>query len=173
MTWTEIAARLHFSAGNMLIVGGGTLLMSMTCLFCWFRGAKPDRIGAVVFATFWLVDIAGAWIHLWVTGDQRPPLLTDAICNVAPGLAFLWLALRYDNLWFGVVAAFQGLQYAMDAADRAIHEPLGGFLPVVLILGGDLLNLVMMAAMVGSVLSRRGRRPDLGAGLAKVVRDVV
>jgi hypothetical protein len=155
--WPEIVTRLHLNPGNDLAVGGGTLAMILTCLFCWIRGDRSDRIGAVVFAACWMVTLAVEVRILWVTGNQRPPFLLDVVCDTVPGLTFLWLAIRRDNLWFGAVALFLGVQFALDAADQAIHEPIGTLLPLALILPMNLLNFAMMAAMIGSVVSR-GRR---------------
>ncbi len=172
--WSEIVTKLHVNPGNLLAIGGGTLAMALTCLFCWFRGAKADRMGAAVFAACWLGDLTVQYSYLWVTGDLRPPMLSDVIWDTVPGAAFLWLAIRHDNLWLGSVALFQGVQFAIDAADHAIGEPVGTALPVVLIMSMNLLNLAMMAAMIGSVLSRRGRRPNgQGAGSATIARHVV
>jgi hypothetical protein len=155
--WTEIIARLHLSPGNVAVVGGGMLAMILTCLFCWFRGARPDRIGAAVFAACWLGDFVVVIGYLWMTGDQRPPMLSDAVWDTIPGLTFLWLAIRYDNLWLGAVALIQGVQFALDAADHAIHEPIGAPLPFILIFSLDMMNFAMMAAMIGSVVSGRRR----------------
>jgi hypothetical protein len=156
--WTEIAARLHLNPGNVLAVEGGTLLAALTCLFCWVRGARADRIGAAVFGACWFGDLVVQYSYLWITGDLRPPMLSDAVWDTIPGVVFLWLAIRHDNLWLGAVALLQGVQFAIDAADHAIGEPVGTPLPVILIVSMDLMNLAMMAAMVGSVVSGRRRR---------------
>ena len=161
--WAEVVTRLHLNLGNMVGVGGGTLAMSLTCLFCWFRGSKADRIGAAVFASSWIIGSATTCVHLWVTGDVRAPLLTDVACDVAPGLVFLWLAFRHNNLWFGAVALFQGMQSALDAADQALREPIGTLLPLILIASMNVLNLAMMAAMIGSAWSGHRRRETISA----------
>jgi len=155
--WAEIVARLHINPGNALVVGGGNLLMVLTCLFCWFKGSRPDRIGTAVFAACWIGDTTVAFGYLWATGDQRPPLLSDALWSTLPAVTFLWLAVRYDKLWLGAAALFQGMQFAFDAADHAILEPMGTPLPVALILALDLTGLAIMAAMIGSVVSERRR----------------
>ena len=159
--WTDLAARLHLSFGNVLVVGGGTLAMILTCLFCWLRGHRSDRIAAATFAVSWIIQFAAGCAYLWLTGDQRPPMLLDAISTSATGAVFLWLALRYDNLWFGAAALFQGLQLALDATDQAIREPIGTLLPMILILGINALDFAMMAAMIGSVISGRRRHTAL------------
>jgi len=155
--WAEIVTRLHINPENVLVVGGGTLAMMLTCLFSWFRGAGPDRIGATVFAMCWVCQTGTAYAHLWITGDIRTPMMADIVCSVVPGLVFLWLAVRHDNLWFGSVALFQGMQFALYAADQALHEPATTLLPLILISGSNLLNLAMMAAMFGSARSSHRR----------------
>lgn len=157
--WSEVVARLHVNLENVLVVGGGTLAMSLTCVFCWICGASPERIGAAVFAVCWIVQTGTAFAHLWITGDIRTPMLAEVVCSVVPGVAFLWLAVRNDNLWFGAVALFQGMQFALYAADQALREPAGTLVPLILISGSNLLNLAMMAAMIGSAAAhRRSRR---------------
>ena len=155
--WTEIVTRLHASPGNVLVVGGGTLAMILTCLFCWIRGGKADRIGAAVFLGCGAFQFVAACVSIWITGDERPQILVDTFCDILPGLVFLWLAFRHDNLWLGAAALFQGLQLALDTADQVIREPIGTLVPLILILSIDTLNLVILAAMLGSVLSRTDR----------------
>lgn len=62
-----------------------------------------------------------------------------------------------SNLWLGAVALVRGVQFALDAVDHAIGEPVGAPLPFILIFSLDLMNLGMMAAMIGSVVSTRRR----------------
>jgi len=164
--WTEIVTRLHLNAGNVAVLGGGTLAMILTCSFCWIRGSRPDRIGAVVFAACWIIQGILSLVHLWITGDLRPPLLLDIACDVTPGSVYLWLSIRNNSLWFAAVALTQGVQSAIDAADQTIRDPIGTFLPLVLILSLNVLNLVMMAAMIGSVVTQTKRRSQGAAQAA-------
>lgn len=169
--WAEVVARLHLQLGNVLQIVVGNLGVILTCLFCWFRGSRPDRIGAVVFAIFWVAQTGTGLVHLWLTGDVRAPMPVDVACSVTPALVFLWLAFRHDNLWFGSVALFQGLQFALDAADQALREPAGTLLPLILIGSMNVLNLAMMAAMIGSAWSGHRRRQAVaGPGPRRTAR---
>ena len=156
--WPEIVARLHLTPANDVGIGGGLLAMVLTCLFCWIRGDKADRIGSAVFAVCWIGGLAVEMTYMWIRVAGRPPLWSDVAWDTGLGLTFLWLALRTNNLWFVAVALFQGVQFALVAADQAIQEPTGTFLAFVLILPINLLNLAMMAAMIGSALDPSRRR---------------
>ena len=160
--WPEIVNRLHLTQGNALGLVVGLLAMSLTCVFCWIRGEKPDRIGAVVFATCWVGAQVVELVYMWISGGDRPPLLSDVFWDAGLALAFLWLALRGDNLWFGAVALCQGVQLALVAADQAMHEPLGTPLASALIRSINLLNFAMMAAMIGSAVATTRRRRNAG-----------
>ena len=156
--WQEIIVRLHVNAGNAAVYVGGTLAMALTCLFCWLRGERADRIGAIVFAACWMGETIASLVWLWFTGDQRTPFVSDIVWDTVPALVFLWLSVRSNNLWLGATALFQGVQFALSAADHAIGEPVGTPLPIVLILSLDLMNLAMMAGMIGSTLAALERR---------------
>ncbi len=156
--WSEITARLHLTAANQLEIAVGLLAMALTCRFCWVRGEQPDRIGAVVFAVCWIGGLTVEMIYIWFSGGERPPLLSDVVWDGGLALAFLSLALRSNNLWFGAVALVQGVQLALVAADQAMHEPVATPLAAILIRTINLLNFAMMAAMIGSAVQAMRRR---------------
>ena len=137
--------------------------MALTCLFCWGRGEKPDRIAAAMFAIVWIAFEVATNAAEWITGARRQQLILTVIFDVGPALGFLYLSIRHNNLWFGAAAITQGVQFALDALDHATAEPLGTPMPVLLISGINVLNLVMMGAMIGSTCSAIARRRGVAA----------
>jgi len=156
--WLETMLGLPKGMGNAIVIYGQSLLMILTCLFCWLRGARSDRIAAAVFAIVWVSFLATFAIWTTLTGDPRQQFLLTVTWDVIPGGAFLYLAIRYSNLWYGAAAMAQGVQFALNALEYAVREPFGTAFPVILIFSANLLNLVMMAAMIGSTLSAIGLR---------------
>ena len=159
--WTELIAKLHFHSSDILTLGVENLAAVLTCMFCWMRGAMQDRIAAVMFIVCWMgFEVTLAMTQL-TTGDWRQQLILTVIFDVGPALGFLYLSIRHNNLWFGAAAITQGVQFALDALDHATAEPLGTPMPVLLISGINVLNLVMMGAMIGSTCSAIARRRGL------------
>jgi len=159
--WTELIAKLHFHSSDILTLGVENLAAVLTCMFCWMRGAMQDRIAAVMFIVCWMgFEVTLAMTQL-TTGDWRQQLIFTAIFDLAPAFGFLSLAIRYDNLWFGAAAAAQGGQFALDALEHATAEAFGALFPLILITSINVLNLVMMGAMIGSTCSAIARRRGL------------
>ena len=78
-----------------------------TCLFAFAKGGAPERIGAAVI----LANLIAGGVNEALLHDQRIILCIDGLTAVA----LLVVAVRYANLWLGMVMLLYGLQFSLHA----------------------------------------------------------
>ncbi len=88
----------------------GWLVLLATCLFAWFKGTAPERLGAVFLLAGTVLALV---IELTLPLHSRtvPILIGEGLL----ALGFLVLAIRYASLWLGVAMILQGLQFSLHA----------------------------------------------------------
>jgi len=88
----------------------GWLVLLGTCLYAWFKGAAPERIGAALLL---LGTIAALLFQVTLSDTARvtPTLIGEGLL----ALGFLILAIRYASLWLGGAMILQGIQFSLHA----------------------------------------------------------
>jgi hypothetical protein len=88
----------------------GWLVLLGTCLYAWFKGAAPERIGAALLL---LGTIAALLFQTTMseTGRVTPTLIGEGLL----AMGFLILAIRYASLWLGGAMILQGIQFSLHA----------------------------------------------------------
>lgn len=96
----------------------GWLVLLGTCLYAWFRGAAPERIGAVLLL---LGTMAALLFQLTLpdSGRVTPTLIGEGLLAVG----FLALAIRYASLWLGAAMILQGIQFSLHAFYIVTERP--------------------------------------------------
>lgn len=89
------------------LIGLGVTLAALG--FALWKGGRAERQAAVAYFVASLVSII--FQKLSPAGFMLPALLTDG----AVAVFFLWLAVRYSNLWLGALMIVQGLVFAIHA----------------------------------------------------------
>ena len=128
-----------------------TLAATWVCAFAWRRGGPAERLCAVVFWVAWMIGLA-----MTLSGPAYDPPL-GVLGDVAMAAAFLFAAARHNRPWLGVGLIAQGLQLALRLLDVYLPEPAGAPIWMAVGVGINVLNLVMMAALVASTLAWRPR----------------
>lgn len=145
-------ARFLINTAVMLV--GGIGIPVAVCAFAWLKGRLPERLGASLYCFSALVSLAAVFL----TG-QKVPVGPELAFDTLVALGFLYLALRYNNMWLGSAMILKGLQLSLHATHltEGADPILGG---VNLYAAG--LNLVGLAIAVtitgGVVSSARQRR---------------
>ena len=94
--------------GATMALGG--LLPAFACLFSWWKGGASERYGSTVYA----LSVLGTMCLELVTG-QSTPVTQELFLDTAVAVAFLALAIRYNNLWLGAAMMVKGLQLGIHA----------------------------------------------------------
>jgi hypothetical protein len=129
----------------------GTAALALSCGLAFWRGARPDRIGAAAIAAAWLttpfVERRGDWFE-----PQYGILAVDSLLLVV----LVGLALRYGRRWAMCAAAFQSFTVLTHLAfvvnPHALYRAYyyANFASGFLLLG---------ALFAGALLERRDPRP--------------
>jgi hypothetical protein len=149
-------ARAFLNAFTMAL---GGLLPVAACVFAAFKGGRPERYGSFLYAAAVLATMA---LEL-ITG-QATPVTEELFFDTALASGFLWLAIRFNNLWLGAAMMIMGLQLAVHATHLTDGEDpiLGG-----VNLYAALLNLfallmfgILISGTVASIRQRARRRRE-------------
>jgi len=89
----------------------GLANLTFTCVFAWFKGGQPERIGAMMVGASWL----GADL-VWALSGQPAPALPLFISDGLISLGLLYIAVRYSSIWLGVAMVFRALEFSIHAA---------------------------------------------------------
>jgi hypothetical protein len=88
----------------------GWLLLLGTLGLAWWKGAPPERLGALaIFITA---------IEVWLIETFAPDSAETLLLLISDGIlaaVFLLLAVRYASLWLGLAMLFQAGQFALHA----------------------------------------------------------
>lgn len=124
------------------------------CAFAWFKGRPAERYGSSIFAASSFTTLG---IQIW-TG-QSVPVVPEALLDTAVAVAFLVLAIRYNNLWLGAAMIVKGVQLAINGSHLTELDDakVGGFnlYAASLNLITLVILLVFLAATLASVRERR------------------
>ena len=142
---------------NMAVIGTGELLIVVACLFSWIKGSIGERLGAAVFGLAALGTLAAEMIT-----HQATPVVGELLLDTVEAIAFLALAIRYNNLWLGAAMMVKGIQLAIHATHLTDGEDpmfLGfNLYAASLNLLSDLMSLSLIAATIAAMRQRRQRR---------------
>ena len=125
-------------------------VMLGVCLLAWFKGRPADKYGALVF----LASVGATMALEFGTGSLNP-LVPELFFDGLEAAGFLFLAVRYNNLWLGAAMIAKGLQLALhathltDTQDPALGRinlyaaslTLISFIILMIILGGTLASI--------------------------------
>ena len=86
---------------------GGLVIV---CILAWLKGRPAERYAA----TYYLVSVAGTTVLELITG-KATPAVPELFLDASVAICFLWLAIRYNNLWLGGAMMVKGLQLALHS----------------------------------------------------------
>jgi hypothetical protein len=101
----------YFSSVYTLL---GLAGLAVTCLFAWWKGGPPERLGSMMLAISWFgADIARGF------SNQMVPTATLLASDILISGGFLYIAIRYSSLWLGAAMMFQAIGFALHAAQMS------------------------------------------------------
>jgi hypothetical protein len=129
------------------------LVLLGTCLYAWFKGAAPERLGA---AFLLLATIAARVIDVGLPPEARqaPTLIGEGLL----ALGFLVLAIRYASLWLGAAMILQGIQFSLHAFYIVMerhHDRLFAVVSNLVTLG------IILCILLGTTIAWRRSRANL------------
>ena len=150
--------RLLANILTLVLIYGG--IISVT-VFAWFKGRPAERYGAALFAASSFSILAP---EMW-TG-QAVPIIPEVLLDTAVAIAFLVLAIRYNNLWLGAAMIVKGIQLAINGSH--LTESEDPYLGAINLYAASLnlitlvILIIFLSATIASVRQRRnsqGGRP--------------
>lgn len=140
---------------NMAVLVFGLAAVFGVCGLAIWKGQGPERYGAIAYITAWITVV----IFELVVGETFPvvPIL---LLDTAVAMAFLMLALKYNNLWLGTAMILQGVALGLHATHLtgATDPKLFGLNAYALLVNLTSFGiLVTLGCATGVTLSRRAR----------------
>ncbi len=154
----HMGARFLINAALFLVLGGG---MIGVCAFALVKGRPAERYGAAMYGLAVLLSFAIEG----VTGEAIPVLpllLLDGLVAVG----FLFLSIRYNNLWLGAAMMIKGVQLAVHATHLTdVDDPYFAGLNMY---GAalDLVSLMILLTILGATLATVAERRKAKASAA-------
>ena len=130
----------------------------LVSLFCWSRGGRPERIAGLAYGACWLLGTAVSLASVEASGRFAQPLSLAIASNAAVAAVFLYLTLRHNSPWLCAAVVAQGAQLGLNVVRRSEAAPGGALIPGALLSVMFVLELVMMASLVGATLSAMASR---------------
>ncbi len=149
---------------NILVVGladGGPIAV---CVFAWLKGRTAERFGSTLYLASCLATVA-----LGFASGQKLPTLAEFVLDLIVSAGFLYLAIRYNNLWLGAAMMIKGLQlglHAMHMTDLDDARFAGANVYLLLLdFVGMLISLTIFLGTLASIRERRRGGEDREAPL--------
>ncbi len=143
----------YFSSVYTLL---GLAGLVVTCAFAWWKGGPPERLGTLMLAVGWIgADIARGF------SSQMVPTVTLFVSDIVLAIGFLYIAIRYSSLWLGAVMILQAIAFALHAAQMSASDAPRWHGWIVYLLLNNLINYLLLLALVGGTLATISRRRRL------------
>jgi hypothetical protein len=122
--------------------------LAATSGFAWWKGGRPERLGALVFG----IGTVGADIWRAASGQQVPVFPMFA-ADIFMALGFLYIAVRYSSLWLGAAMMLQSASFALHAAGLADPARPRWHGMIVYLLLNNVLSYLTLAALAGGTVA--------------------
>lgn len=138
---------------NAVTVIGLTLLVALCCAFVFVRGGPGEKYGAAIYGLPWIAISAYE-----VISGQAAPGLPMLAADFSIAVGFLYLAVRFNNLYLGAAMILQGIAFALHVSrlTEATEPRLFGL--HLYVLGMNVVSLLILLVMVGATLNTIHRR---------------
>lgn len=141
---------------NMAVLVFGLAAVLGVCGAAVWKGGRPERYGAIAYAVAWMtVLVFELVVH------QSFPVVPILLLDTLVALAFLVLALKYNNLWLGTAMILQGISLGAHAANltSASSPPtvFGMNLFAILLNGTSFGILITLGCATAFTMSKRAR----------------
>ena len=144
----------------------GLISLVLTCVFAWWKGGAPERLGTLVVAVVWI----GADILRGLSGELMPTAVMFA-SDILMALGLLFIAVRYSSIWVGLAMMFESFCFALHAVQLDDADAPRWHGMIVYLLLNNILNHLVLATLTGgtfATISKRLRaRKELRRAAAK------
>lgn len=141
---------------NMAVLVFGLAAVLGVCGVAILKGGRPERYGSIAYVAAWLTVV----IFEVVVG-QSFPVVPILLLDTLVALAFLVLALLYNNLWLGTAMILQGISLGAHASNltsaAAAPTVFGMNLYAILLNATSFGILITLGCATGFTLSQRTR----------------
>lgn len=137
--------------------------LAAVCLFAWWKGGPPERLGTLMLALSWI----GADVVRGFSG-QMVPTVTLFVSDILISAGFLYIAIRYSSLWLGAAMMFRAIGFAVHAAQLSGGDdaPRWNGWIIYLLINNVLSYLVLLTLAGGTVATILRRRREAKAKVA-------
>lgn len=147
---------MSFISQHMALVG--LVILFGVLAFAVIKGGPAERGSALIYGAFWMFAVL-----LNKVGDDNEFVLPILAADGAIAFGYLYLAVRYSNLWIASAMIAQGLAFGMHAFaldDQGnVFYWNGGYIYLMAINGLSILGLLLIAGgTVNAMLTRRAGR---------------
>jgi hypothetical protein len=154
--WTELAKH----TGLYLLIS-----LLAICGLAIFKGGRAERQGAILYLSLWIAAMLvpasqGSQSFVYVV------LLADA----AAAFGFLWLAIRFSNLWLAGAMIAQGICFGAHAfrLEDDVVTPMWRGMNIYLMVMNITSAMVLWLIFFGTISSWKKRIAERKAAAAKV-----
>jgi amino acid permease len=144
----------------------GLLMLLGTCGLAIFKGGRAEREGAILYLVLWLAAMLAP-----KSDNSQNFVYIVLIADAAAALGFLWLAIRYSNLWLAGAMIAQGVSFGAHAyrLEDDLVTPKWMGMNVYLMVMNLMSLLVLYLILGGTIASWRRRVREKRAGKSKSV----
>jgi hypothetical protein len=127
--------------GHSWISIAGWVILALTCLFAWIKGALPEKLGAS-----WLLALNMSGDAVMAATYPHTPQVTMFSLDLILALGLLLLAIRYTSLWLGAAMILQSIAL-LGHGIRLGHEGPDTYTWMVI---NDLITQAMQGCLVAA-----------------------
>jgi amino acid permease len=132
--------------GLLMLLGTGGLAI--------FKGGRAEREGAILYLVLWL-----AAMLVPKSDNSQNFVYIVLIADAAAALGFLWLAIRYSNLWLAGAMIAQGVSFGAHAyrlEDDMVTPKWMGMNVYLMVM--NLMSLLVLYLILGGTIASWRRR---------------
>jgi hypothetical protein len=119
------------------------------CGFAWWKGRPAEKYGALLY----VLSLAATMVLEFGAGSLKP-IVPELFFDGLAAIGFLYLAIRYNNLWLGAAMMLNGVQLALHATRLTETSEAGVSGSInIYALGLTLVSFAILLVILGGTLA--------------------
>lgn len=131
----------------------GLAMLAATCVYAWWKGGAPERLGTLVVVVCWI----GGDLLRAISGELMPTAMLF-IADAMFSFGLLVIAVRYGSLWLGAAMVIESLMFCLHGIEVGDNDPPRWHGMIVYLLLSNIISYSVLLILAGGTTATLLRR---------------